>query len=99
MGLSLGSSASAERCARFGSDMRLKEGNTCVIRIETGSRSHGGTRNIMVELATSWCIIRCHHRSSVMFAKRIGTFAGRASVPPFRPPNGRIGPAASGRLR
>jgi hypothetical protein len=28
--------------------MRLKEGNTCVIRIETGSRSHGGTRNIMV---------------------------------------------------
>lgn len=44
----MGSSASAERCARFESDMRLKEGNTCVIRIKTGSRSHGGTRNIMV---------------------------------------------------
>jgi hypothetical protein len=93
MGLSCGSRAWADRCACFGSDMRIGWGITFATQAETDSYYHGGTRSFMVYALTAIVTHRSHSRS--VSALLLQT--------PERPPyasstaDARIGPAAPGR--
>lgn len=55
--LSCSNMASPERRVRFGCDMRLDQGDTCVIQTKKGPYHHGGTHSFM---AHAYTVIMAH---------------------------------------